>query len=638
MDYECRPMNTSSSVRNLFEPDHINMLLRHRLRVQRTNRIPPICVYQGDFVPIHADHVGMMREAKRYVEKLGTHEFLGTYVSPSHAGSVAKELNSAETIGVGHRLSMIYLAIEQLDWAMLDHFEIFQPCNTKPLVIMKAFLSRVRSQLFNRTRIDVFWLTDHKPLAQNRPPDEWLGLGFHVICVIPRIHNDDLVKPTNQYALAPGYHEERWRVLRSLSAVQQRSAKMRTSKSRLTTAFNFRFHMAHATHMNHSSSVIRACARNSATEYILKHHLWRTSANTVPVIGPDLFDRILNDTNVTLKYLSHMLSVYSNESVHVTSFQQQQIGIGTGFASIVNRFYDVRYSSNSPDHLPTSMVLKIPHRYTKRRTAHFEHKFYLNIASRIGNVNIPKWYYVAGNSDADGTRLLLLEDLSVKYQSFAPTEWMRDSTFYAVVTAIASLHAEFFQHPMLGEELFTWLPSLNSTLPLYQKEYAFSMAHKFAPLLKSNASTKAVIYASRLLEQLPYIFRRLSDEHYTLSHNDLWMNNVLSRRGGRHELMILDWQTCTRANGLIDVAFVLRFRNGALARFLEPQALRIYHQTLVKHGVSHYSMSEIREDYYSLALPFLFIRYFSFMATDLERVRDMLMMLEDIVTQSKKNK
>jgi hypothetical protein len=432
----------------------------------------------------------MMRAAKRYIDNLGTHELLGAYVSPSHAGSVAKKLNSAETIGIDHRLAMIHLAIEKLDWVMVDYFEIFQPCDTRPLIIMKAFLSRIRSQLPNGTRIYVFWLTDHDSLTRSLPPDELLGLGFHILYAIPRRHNEDVNKTTNQFSLAPDYQQERWRVLRSLSGFQQRSAKAFVFKSRFTIAFNFRFHITHVTDMHRFSSAIRACACNSSftrnelqictgldrvTEYILKHRLWRTAGDTIPPIIPNLFDRVLNDTDVTLEYLSHMLSAYSDKSVHVISFKQRQIGIGEGFTSRVHHIFNVQHSSDSPDHLLLSMVLKIPYRDTNGIAVESEQEFYVNIAPRIANIKIPKCYYVAQQSNAEETGLLLLEDLSVNYYPFNTTSWKRDSTFYAVVAAIASLHAEFFEHSLFEQESFTWLRSLNSTIEFYQKAYAFSL-------------------------------------------------------------------------------------------------------------------------------------------------------------------
>jgi hypothetical protein len=61
---------------------------------------------------------------------------------------------------------MIYLPIENLDWVMVDLFEIFQSYSTRLAVIMRAFISRVHSQLSDGTQIDVFWLKGDDPTGQ----------------------------------------------------------------------------------------------------------------------------------------------------------------------------------------------------------------------------------------------------------------------------------------------------------------------------------------------------------------------------------------------------------------------------------------------------------------------------------------
>lgn len=164
-EYTCAPANVSYSVRTLFEYDNISILPTHRLKIQQTNLIPAICFYSDSFIPIHQDHLNALEEAKNYITNLGTHELLATYISPSHSEYVAKKVMPEEMIGVGHRLSMISLAIDNLDWVMVDLFQIFQPCDLKLSVVMKTFISRVHSQLSNGTKIDIFWLLNEDSIA-----------------------------------------------------------------------------------------------------------------------------------------------------------------------------------------------------------------------------------------------------------------------------------------------------------------------------------------------------------------------------------------------------------------------------------------------------------------------------------------
>lgn len=99
-------------------------------------------------------------------------------------------------------------------------------------------------------------------------------------------------------------------------------------------------------------------------------------------------------------------------------------------------------------------------------------------------------------------------------------------------------------------------------------------------------------------------------------------------------MLILDWQFSCRANGLIDVAFLLQTFSTNRARFFEPLALELYHQAHVKYGVSKYQLSEICEDYYSLALPFAFLRQYLWRPRTKEGLSRLSIMVETILTNS----
>jgi hypothetical protein len=343
-------------------------------------------------------------------------------------------------------------------------------------------------------------------------------------------------------------------------------------------------------------------------------------------------------TDLTPELLSYMLCAYSNSSVKVISFMHKQIGVGTGWNGSLYRLYDIQYSPDSTDYSPASMVLKLSTGTWLQRVASIESDFYLKFGPRISNIEIPKSYYVARHPHSSNESLLLLEDLSINYEPLGSKESLTDSTLFLLIASIASLHAEFFQHPMLQQEMFTWLPPLNSTLTHYHTEYALKMADKeYTHLLESKVSQKAYTYAKGLLTHIPHLFQMLTDEYYTLSHGDFWINNVFARRDQPHRLVLFDWQTCCRANGLIDVVFLLRLLDPDRARSLESQVLDLYHQTLVKYGVSHYDASAIRNDYYSLALPFMFVIVSSWKILKESKFNKIIMMLEDIVTYGKKS-
>jgi glycerol-3-phosphate cytidylyltransferase-like family protein len=161
----------------------INVLCRDRLKEQQTNLIPSICFYNGCFAPIHAGHLNVLEEAQRYINNLGTHELLGAYISPAHAGYVASKLCAEDRFGTGHRLAMIQLAINKFDWVMIDLFEIFQPHSIALSTIMENFASRVHSSLPNGKQIEIFWLQGENKLFYT-VPEKLLQLGYHCLYVI----------------------------------------------------------------------------------------------------------------------------------------------------------------------------------------------------------------------------------------------------------------------------------------------------------------------------------------------------------------------------------------------------------------------------------------------------------------------
>ncbi|CAF1464018.1 unnamed protein product [Rotaria sp. Silwood1] len=209
-------------MKTLLESTNIQILPQHRLKVPKTSLIPAIFFYNGSFTPIHAGHLNVLEDAKLYIDNLGTHEFLAAYISPSHSGYIAKKLKAEELIGAGHRLSMIYLAIENIDWVMIDLFEIFQPCKTKLSITMEAFLSRVHSQLPHGKSIDVFWLKGEDALFHTRSPDNLIQLGFHTIYVLNRGCNEDIINNNDELKSIEDYYEKRWREIRASSSFPEK--------------------------------------------------------------------------------------------------------------------------------------------------------------------------------------------------------------------------------------------------------------------------------------------------------------------------------------------------------------------------------------------------------------------------------
>lgn len=200
-----------SEVKTLHRQEDIRILPTTRLKPRQTSLIPAVCFYNGSFVPIHAGHINVLEEAKNYIEKLGTHELLGAYISPSHSGYVRTKLKPDEYLSVGHRLRMIHLAIANLDWAMVDLYEAFQPQPTSLSTTMHAFMKRARSQLPGRELMEVFWLRGEDSMLYPSS-DAPLSIGFHSVYVINRADSS-----AKENAI-----EKRWQMFRDCSSIPDR--------------------------------------------------------------------------------------------------------------------------------------------------------------------------------------------------------------------------------------------------------------------------------------------------------------------------------------------------------------------------------------------------------------------------------
>ena len=210
-----------NNIKTLLEPNDISILPQNRLKLQQTNLIPAIYFYNGSFAPIHAGHISVLRESKQYIDNLGTHELLGTYISPSHSGYIVGKLSPEEFIGTGHRLAMIHLAVENLNWVMVDLYETFQPYNTSLITIMEAFMMRVRSQLTHGEQIDIFWLKGEDALCYY-PPEKLTRLGFQSVYVFNRGGSENVTDENNKSMSSQDHREKRWQQIRSLSSFPER--------------------------------------------------------------------------------------------------------------------------------------------------------------------------------------------------------------------------------------------------------------------------------------------------------------------------------------------------------------------------------------------------------------------------------
>jgi hypothetical protein len=120
--------------------------------------------------------------------------------------------------------------------------------------------------------------------------------------------------------------------------------------------------------------------------------------------------------------------------------------------------------------------------------------------------------------------------------------------------------------------------------------------------------------AERFGKSIARIMNRLGVElPTTIVHGDYRLDNMFfaSRKGGP-EFAVIDWQIASRGAGVFDVAY---FVAGTLPaeerRAREREIVKLYHDTLIEHGVTGYSLDQCWEDY---RLSVLFLLVYSVIA------------------------
>lgn len=409
--------------------------------------------------------------------------------------------------------------------------------------------------------------------------------------------------------------------------------------------FCFRFHVVRTASFSFSSAAIATYTRDSSAtyeqlfervgiagvvNYILQHHLWRTTEEGTSSRIPTLTPFPTNRTQITSKLLSDMLSVYSIPSVNVSSFSLEEIATGKGMSAHIYRLDDIQYFNTPSHNLSKSFVLKMPKPTVGDAFFGNEVIFYVHLAPSISGIRLPACHLIAKHENSSKRNVYLFEDLSTTHDQFNMLDFQNDSKIFAVISSMAALHAEFYEHPILNQPSFASVPSFTLSLDYYLTKYMNTINDtQFMKQFESAVSNNTYNHARNLLAYFENVFPNRSERHYTLSHCDLHYDNVLRHRNPPHTIVALDWQSVCRSNGLIDVISFLRDRVDKRPRSRELKALEVYHQALVKYGVSSYSMASIRQDYYSIFLPFLFVRHFTDKSRTGAEFDRMIVMLED---------
>lgn len=261
---------------------------------------------------------------------------------------------------------------------------------------------------------------------------------------------------------------------------------------------------------------------------------------------------------------------------------------------------------------PAALVVKlsIPEASTRTFFGRFyarEVAFYQWVAPTV-SLRVPRCYY----ADYDAVTLahvLLLEDLT----SAAAGDLSRGTSVevaLAYTRSIAALHAHWWEHERL-DTLAEYFPPHGVT---FAQGYAAGLERGLA-VMHPYLDTTTRRLAARLQDGLQEQWNRQYATPRTLIHWDAQAANLLLPATADGPPIVVDWQNCTIARGIWDVArFCVMSLPVTDRRTAQRDILALYAKTLAAHGISDYSYAQCWADYQAV-LPLLFAQQARFFAS-----------------------
>ena len=288
----------------------------------------------------------------------------------------------------------------------------------------------------------------------------------------------------------------------------------------------------------------------------------------------------------------------SSSGSSVTGYTAEPLAEGKGF---MNQLFRLRLCFDSdPVDLPDTIVAKLPSADPMLRTVfdslgqnRREVGFYRNLANS-SQTPTPRVYHSAMDPATSNT-VLLLEDLNSLRQGDSVAGCTLDDA-RRCMEQLARFHASWWDSPLLENQ--DWLPLREADTAAFEQIYPGSWA---ALIEKAGNGMPAGlrVLGDQLVPKVRSIKTRLTRPPRTVVHGDYRLDNCFFSTGANsQQVVVIDWEFCTRGRGAYDVAtFISEAFNPRKRREVEMGLLEEYHSTLEKSGVRGYSFEECLNDY-----------------------------------------
>jgi broad specificity phosphatase PhoE/thiamine kinase-like enzyme len=292
--------------------------------------------------------------------------------------------------------------------------------------------------------------------------------------------------------------------------------------------------------------------------------------------------------DLTVGWLQETMSPYIDGAT-IAGFTSQAIGVGEGFMGQLVRLA-LTYAEDI-DTVPRSLIAKFAAQRADTREMARDQSlyrreigFYRDIGQDVG-IRVPVCYY----SDFDEETqyfVMLLEDMEPGEPSDQVAGTSRE-TSRKVIEHFARLHARWWNSDRLDD--YDWAKWIINEMSMEEGLARLQESIKDA---EETGRFDPYPEMKRLMYLLPPLFRMQPAPPYpfSLTHGDLRSDNIIQPSAEGGEFCVLDWQLAGKGDPVNDIA---RWMAQSITiedrRETEQELLKLYHDTLIEHGVTGYN-------------------------------------------------
>jgi len=286
-------------------------------------------------------------------------------------------------------------------------------------------------------------------------------------------------------------------------------------------------------------------------------------------------------------------------NLQVQSFSVEPVGEIVG---VIGEVVRVRLNYSATCQAPSSVVIKFAHRNLENRaiannTRMYEREvmFFNEIASQI-DTPLTRCYFAEMDLSTGGNAVVI-EDL-IDYRVGDQVTGINLAQVKMVVDTIAPLHARFYG---------CWQQEFGHMMSIDSDEYIDSFLPGFLGSWEMAIKNFPECFPKVLLDAMPAyvaglggIMKMMGERTMTFIHGDVRMDNAMFGQGGpgQQPVIMIDWQNMMISNPLQDLAWLAATSlKVEVRRAIEEDMLGYYCEAMKGHGVSGYSLSQVKADY-----------------------------------------